>query len=80
MLVPVGGMKETQQNLSQNPNLLITLGSQEVMGFHSMGTGFLIRGTGTFINEDSHFENMKQTFPWCRAVLKISATDIIQTL
>lgn len=79
-LVPVGGMRVTQQNLSQNPNLLITVGSREVMGFHSMGTGFLIRATGAVETEGADYEQTKLTFPWCRAILRISPLNFLQTL
>lgn len=80
MLGPVGGMKRTEDNLKQNNKVLVTLGSREVQGFHSLGTGFLIRGTADLIYEGAEFEEMKGKFPWARAVLEIKPESITQTL
>ncbi|HEY4789689.1 MAG TPA: pyridoxamine 5'-phosphate oxidase family protein [Bacteroidales bacterium] len=77
---PVGGMKTTESNIRQNNNILMTLGSREVQGFHSKGTGFLIHGTATFIYEGDEFNNLKQTYSWARAMLEIKPESITQTL
>ena len=42
IIAPVGGMKVTESNIKGNNNILMTMGSREVEGFHSMGTGSLI--------------------------------------
>lgn len=80
LLGPVGGMKTTETNIKQNNKVLVTLGSREVQGFHSMGTGFLIEGAAEFVYEGRGFDEMKQKFPWARAVLKIKPESITQTL
>lgn len=80
LLVPVGGMKQTENNLTQNPHVLMTLGSREVDGFHSKGTGFLIKATAHFSSKGSEYDVMKAKFPWCRAILKIHPQSITQTL
>ena len=80
ILVPVGGMKTTESNISQNNKVLMTVGSREVQGFHSMGTGFLIDAKSTFLNQGSEYDEMKQKFPWARAVLEIKPESITQTL
>lgn len=80
VIAPVGGMNTTEANLSQNNRVLMTLGSREVQGFHSMGTGFLINGTASMVYEGSEFEEMKQKFPWARAILEIKPGTITQTL
>ncbi len=51
LLVPVGGMKVTEANLQENNKVLVTIGSREVEGFHSKGTGFLITGTASMLYE-----------------------------
>lgn len=79
-LAPVGGMKTTETNIKQNNKVLITLGSREVQGFHSMGTGFLIEGTAEFAYKGKEFDEMKKNFPWARAILKIKPESITQTL
>jgi hypothetical protein len=80
MLVPVGGMNKTESNINKNNNVLVTMGSREVDGFHSKGTGFLITGSATFMYESSKFDETKQRFPWVRAVLEITPNSITQTL
>lgn len=80
ILAPVGGMNTTEANLNENNKVLVTLGSREVQGFHSKGTGFLITGTAAIIKEGNEFDKVKQKFPWARAVLEIRPQSITQTL
>jgi hypothetical protein len=80
LLIPVGGMNDTEANLKNNNKVLVTLGSREVQGFHSMGTGFLINGTAVITSQGDEFSAIKQSFPWARAVLEISPESITQTL
>ena len=80
LLIPAGSMKVTETNILSNPQVQLTLGSREVEGFHSLGTGFLVRGTATFLDEGENFQTMKARFPWMRAVLQVTVRDITQTL
>ena len=80
LLIPAGSMKVTETNILLNPQVQLTLGSREVEGFHSLGTGFLVRGTATFLDEGENFQTMKERFPWMRAVLQVTVRDITQTL
>ncbi len=80
MLIPVGGMKVTEQNVLQNNLLLLTLGSREVDGLRSKGTGFLIEAKGEFVNNGKHFITMKSKYPWIRSVLVVKPISIDQTL
>ncbi len=80
LLAPVGGMKTTESNVKQNNQILMSLGSREVQGFNSKGTGFLLKGTATFVYEGAEFDEMKQTFSWIRALLEIKPESITQTL
>ncbi|WP_017414931.1 pyridoxamine 5'-phosphate oxidase family protein [Clostridium tunisiense] len=80
LLVPVGGMKVTEANLQENNKVLVTIGSREVEGFHSKGTGFLITGTASMLYEGARFNKTKESFPWARAVLEIRPEAITQTL
>lgn len=80
ILIPAGGMNRTEKNIEENPKVLITLGSREVDGFHSPGTGFLIKGTGEFLYEGEEYKAVKEKFPWARATLRIKPKEIAQTL
>ncbi len=79
-LIPAGRMEATEENLKKNSKVLMTLGSREVEGFHSMGTGFLIEGDGEFFYEGEEFNLMREIFPWMRAVLIVKPNNISQTL
>ncbi len=80
LLIPAGRMKTTEENLKINNKLKLTLGSRQVQGFHSMGTGFLIIGSGDFLLEGKDFDIMKESFPWVRGVLRVKPFEITQTL
>lgn len=80
LLIPAGRMNTTENNIKENNKVLVTLGSREVEGFHSKGTGFLIEGIGEFLHQGEDYDNMKEIFPWMRATLKIKVDRITQTL
>ncbi len=80
ILIPAAGMRKTQKNVEQNQNVQITLGSKEVMGYRSMGTGFLIEGTAEFIEAGPTYDKMKEKFAFLSRVLQITVTSAKQTL
>jgi len=80
LLVPAGGMHTTEANVSANHIVLLTAGSREVEGRNGRGTGFLLTGTAEFVSAGADFEFIKAKFPWARAALKMSITEITQTL
>ncbi len=77
---PAGGMRTTEANLKFKNNVVMTLGSREVQGFHSKGTGFLIHGTMEFVSEGSAYDELKQRFTWARAMFRIRPQSVKQTL
>lgn len=80
LLLPAGYMNTTEANIQHNDKVLITVGSKEVQGFNGPGTGFLIEGAAKFIKEGSEFDEMKQRFPWARAVVEVTIKSATQTL
>lgn len=80
LLVPAGGMDKTEANVSANRVVLLTAGSREVEGRRGPGTGFLITATAEFVRAGADFDLIKTKFPWARAALKMSITEIMQTL
>jgi hypothetical protein len=80
LLIPAGYMQRTEANVAFNDRVLLTLGSAKVAGRHGAGTGFLIKGTATFIASGPDFEMLKSKFAWARATLAISPASIEQTL
>jgi len=80
ILIPVGGMIQTEANIEKHRDILITLGAREVDGFRGPGTGFLINGTAAFVDSGHAFDLLKTAFPWIRAALEVSNLHATQTL
>lgn len=80
ILIPVGGMIQTEANIEKNHDILITLGTREVDGFRGPGTGFLVKGTAAFLESGNSFDLVKTEFPWIRAALDVSSLKATQTL
>lgn len=51
LLMPMGRMSQTEQNLAFNNQVKLTVASREVQGLNYKGTGFLVVGTGQVITE-----------------------------
>jgi hypothetical protein len=80
ILVPAYAMRKTEKNSLKNPVVQMTLGSKEIMGFNSMGTGFLLTGTARFISEGPAWQMMKDKFSFLTRVLEVTLTAVKQTL
>jgi hypothetical protein len=81
LLIPVGGMHQTQENIAANPKVLLTVGAREVVGRRGQpGTGFLVTGTAEFLSGGEDFDRIRAKFGWARAVLKITVESATQTL
>lgn len=78
--IPVAGMVKTEKNVNINNNVKLTLGSKEVMGYRSMGSGYLIEGTAKFFKEGEIFDKMKANFEWANRILEVTVTSLKQTL
>jgi predicted pyridoxine 5'-phosphate oxidase superfamily flavin-nucleotide-binding protein len=80
LLIPAGYFHKTQANIEFNNKVLVTLGSIKVRGLNGPGTGFLIKGTATFLTAGPEFDATKSLFAWARAVLAIKIDFATQTL
>ncbi len=80
LLIPVFGMRKTEKNVNQNPQVLLTLGSKEVQGKMAMGTGFLLTGTAKFFTSGPEFDLLKASYPWANRVLEVTVTSMKQTV
>ena len=79
LFIPAGYMHKTEANVTDNPNILITLGSSKVQGLHGPGAGFLIKGKAAFITAGPDFDLMKEKFNWLRATLAVTIESATQT-
>ena len=80
LLIPAGYMHRTEANIAVNRQVLITLGSSKVAGKIGPGTGFLIKGSASFITSGPDFDAVKAKFAWARAAVAITIESVTQTL
>jgi predicted pyridoxine 5'-phosphate oxidase superfamily flavin-nucleotide-binding protein len=80
LLIPAGYMQRTEANVAQNDQVLLTAGSVKVRGKQGAGTGFLIKGTASFVTSGPDFDAVKARFQWARATLAVAVTSATQTL
>lgn len=81
ILIPAYAMRKTEKNLSQKSTLKMALGSKNVTGYNNyQGTGFVVEGTGTYLESGSEFDMMKEKFPFLTRVLEVSVTSAKQML
>lgn len=81
ILIPAAGMHSTQEDVSVNENIILTLAAREVEGFNGyQGTGFRVNGTATFLEQGAYFDEMKKKYPFIRSVLQVTVKDAKQLL
>jgi hypothetical protein len=59
---------------------MLTVGSREVEGNHGMGAGFLVNGSMSILSQGADFDDIKQRFPWARAVGEVKVNKATETL
>ncbi len=80
LLIPMGGMARTEQNLARDNRIQLAATNREVHGKTYKGTGFLIKGTAAVATQGESFSRLKEKFPWARAVLEVTVQSAEQTL
>lgn len=80
LLIPAGYMHRTERNIAVNNEVLLTAGSSKVRGNQGAGTGFLIKGTASFVSTGPDFEVVKARYRWARATLVVDVSAATQTL
>lgn len=80
ILIPAAAMIKTEENINANPKVKLTLGSNEVMGYKYMGTGFLLEGTAKLLKDGDNFKMMKEKCPFLTRVLEVTVITCKQTL
>lgn len=80
ILIPAAAMIKTEENVTINPKIKLTLGSKEVMGYRNMGTGFLLEGTAKFLKDGEYFDMMLKKYPFLTRVLEFTVESCKQTL
>ena len=74
LLIPAGGYRRTEENLSRNPRLEALIGSKvpaSLCGGKAVGTGFRLSGSGEVQTSGKWFEMVKAKYAWARGALVI---------
>jgi predicted pyridoxine 5'-phosphate oxidase superfamily flavin-nucleotide-binding protein len=80
LLIPMGYMSTTEANLKQDPRVLITVASSDVVGTMGPGAGFLITGTAEVETSGAGLDLLKSKFAWARAAMEVTIVEAKQTL
>ncbi len=80
LLIPVMGMKTTQDNLAKNNRVKMIIGSKEVAGKFGPGAGFLLEGTAKIIREGKDLSMMKKRFDWANCLMEVTVIKVTQTV
>lgn len=80
LLIPAGYMHRTESNVAFNDQVLLTAGSAKVRGLQGSGTGFLVKGTASFVTSGPDHDAVKARFRWARATLAVAVSSATQTI
>ncbi len=80
LYIPAAGMHSIENDFATDATVVITVGSKQVMGTEGPGAGFHLTGQGSFLTSGAVFDEMKDRFPWIRAVLQVKVTELVQKI
>jgi hypothetical protein len=80
LLIPAGGFKKTEKNLSTYNEVTLSIASREMEGYKTKGISFTVKGSTRFLRSGEEFDRMKGKFSWVRAVLEVTVTSTKQIL
>jgi hypothetical protein len=81
ILIPAYGFRKTEKNVNVNNNVILTLGTREVLGYKDYpGTGFVVKGTAKYISSGEEYDFMKEKFSFLTRVLEITVDSAKQML
>ena len=76
IVIPAGGYRKTEVNLSTNDRVEVIIASKEVEGTNGMGKGFLFSGRGEIQKSGELAELATSKYPWARGALVIYVEKI----
>lgn len=80
ILIPVGGMHITEENLKGDNRIELLCATRKIKGSHGPGKGCSIKGTANITKEGEEFEAVHARFSWARAALVINIEKIEEQL
>lgn len=76
LLIPVGLMRKTEENLKRDNRVELLCGTRQVQGAHGPGKGCSIVGRAWMHTSGAAFDAVKARFPWARAALEVKAESV----
>lgn len=76
ILIPVGGMHVTEDNLKSDNRAELLCATRQIKGSHGPGRGCSITGTARMETEGDDYEAVHSRFPWARAALVVQMNKI----
>jgi len=80
IIIPVGGYHQTERNLKDDNRIELLVGSKQVQGKNSPGTGYRLVGRAEIIASGKYAELTRSKFPWARGALVIKVEKVDQLL
>ena len=69
-------MRKTEKKILKNNKVLLTVGSNEVIGRNGFGCGSLLEGTARYVPSGQKWDMMKAKFSFPTRVLEVLVTSI----
>lgn len=76
ILIPVGHMHKTEENLKRDSRVELLCGTRQVQGSYGPGKGCSVVGTGKMQTTGPAFDAVKARFSWARAALVVNAERV----
>ena len=76
ILIPVGGMHITEENLKSDDRVELLCATRQVKGSHGPGRGCSISGRARIDTEGEDYEATHARYPWARAALVVQVEKI----
>ncbi len=81
ILIPAYGFRKTEKNINEKNEIILSLGSKEVMGYKDyQGTGFIVKGSAKYYDSGADFEMMKEKFQFPNRVLEVTVLSCKQMI
>ena len=80
VIIPVGQLEKTEENINAGSKFQMIVASKEIKGSNGDGAGFLLKGTAEFKETGMEFNRIKSRFPWIRAIMIFNIEEERQLL
>ncbi len=69
IIIPVGQLQKTEENIRAGSKLQMIVASKGISGNNESGAGFLLKGSAEFKKTGIEFQRISSRFSWARAIM-----------